>query len=487
MTNSLRAIRFGALAFAASSILTGCGALSPLGDAVIPNFSDENLGNPMAGFVPVGGSAPVANQGAGLAFSATQPVAAAQPQPFNLNAQPAPASTGLLDQAASSGVNSADAALLDAALDVSPSQMGSSGAATGLLADSLIGLIGFEDSSVSSSPSAADNALMAAAGVSVPTPTSLADAGLPRAPIVSSIDATETAFQVLSPADAQLLLEGGGAIRYTSTERADFQTPYFSGRANAVQGLAPTPGYTAVGTSPAVAVSVPDAGPNSSGFSFESAEIPRTTLRTNQALIPIYGGTQRLAIQPTSGTIRPGYAQFRAGSIEFTLTFPAQIAVSQLYAPSTPAVTMTMRNLDSVPKTFQPDNILNQFPPFQIYRWTGSIWASLTMDVAYNIDRQGISAPVTLQPGQATTRSEPMAKLALLPLKVELPPTESLAIRLQIPGQPDAFTMVDSGYIPIRVTDGGGFPMATTLTADANPAFVLVDGSISLPTTVLTR
>ena len=463
MKYSLRGLRNAVFLFVSSVLLVGCGALEPIKDAVLPNFSDEQLENPMASFVPAGGRAAVANQASpGLDFSASQAVGSSTATP--VMTQPA-VSTGLLEQAAVSGVNSADAALLDAALDVSPSQMGNTGASVGLVADSLNGIMGFD--------------------VSEATPS----AGMARAPIIPSLDNTTagTGFQVVSASDAQALIAGQEVIKYTNLERADLQTPYFEGRANAVPGLAPTPGFTAVGTSPAVAVNVPDAGPNSTGTSFELESIPRATLRTNQAAIPVYGGSQPLSQRPTSGVIRSGYAQFRSGDIQFTLTYPAQVAIGQLYGSNTSSVTMTMQNLGSVPISFQPENLLNRFPPFEVFRWTGSIWASLTMDVAYNLDRQGIAAPVTLQPGQSTTRREDFAKLALLPLKVDLPPTERLAIRLRVLGQGDAFGNVDSGYLPIRVTDSGTFPTASSLTASADAGFVVLDGSVAIPGTIVSR
>ena len=458
MKHSSRTLRTAVILFTSSILLAGCGAIDPLRDAIIPDFSDEQLGNPMAGYMPSSTTTMAATAPSpGLAFSATRPVEqaiAAAPQQMQ-----AP-SVGLLDQAAATGVNSADAALLDAALDVSPSQMGGSGASIGLVADSLNGLLG----------------------------SSTTDAGMVRAPIVSSIDGTGAGFQVLSSADAlALMANGGDVIQYTATERADLQTPYFEGRADAVRGLRPTPGITAVGTSPAVAVSVPDDGPNSSGNSSDMAALPRATLRTNQAAIPIYGGSQLLAQRPTTGTFRPGYAQFRSGNIEFTLTYPSAVAIGQMYGPSTNSVAMTMRNLGSQSISFQPENLLNRFPPFEVFRWTGSVWASLTMDVAYNLDRQGIAAPVTLQPGQSTTRQEEFAKLALLPLKVDLPPTNQLAIRLRVLGQGGAFGNVDSGYLPIRVTDAGAFPAATSLTPSTDPGFVVLSGLQSIPGTIVTQ
>ena len=163
------------------------------------------------------------------------------------------------------------------------------------------------------------------------------------------------------------------------------------------------------------------------------------------------------------------------------------MAVTNLYGVNSGAVTLTLRNLGSMPVTFQPENLLNRFPPFEVYRWTGSTWASLTLDVAYNLDQQGIAAPVVLQPGESTTRRETLAKLALLPLTVNLPPTQQLAIRLRVLRQGDAFGTVDSSYLPIQVTDAGAFPTATNLTTAADPGFVVLDGSEAIPSTIVTR
>ena len=185
--------------------------------------------------------------------------------------------------------------------------------------------------------------------------------------------------------------------------------------------------------------------------------------------------------------MRPGFAQFRSGSTEFTLTFPAQVAVSQLYSPTAGTIKLSMRNVGREPISFQPENLLNQFPPFEIYRRTGSSWASLTLDVAYNLDRQGIAAPVTLQPGETHVRTESFAKIALMPLVAPLPPTDQLAIRLQVSGQGGAFGSFDSGYIPISVTDSGAFPSATNLTSSSDPGFVLLDGSDTIPGTILSE
>ena len=492
MRTSSQALKLGGFALVASVFLTGCGGLSSLTDIVIPNFSDENLGNPMADFMPSGGGTPVANQSAAAGSAPST-----APEAF------APASVGLLDRAALAGVGSANAALLDAALDVSPSQMGATGASSGLLDSAALSLVNRPNTGLQ----AGSGALVAATDPVAPAPRPLLDA----APTAAAATANSS-FELLSPEEAERMIDEAGTMLYTVVEQnavaAQGQNQILKpapagllpfGQPPAVAGLAAPPALamptgltppqnlTAVGTSPEIAMIVPDAGPNASGSSFDLADIPAMTPRASQALIPVYGGSQRLSVQPTAGSLQPGFAQYRAGGIEFTLTYPAQIAVARLYAPVTPSVTLTMRNIDSVPKTFQPDNILNQFPPFEVYRWTGSVWASLTMDVAYNLDRQGISAPVTLQPGQSTTRSEPLAKLALLPLKVDLPPTSGLAIRLRVMGQPDAFTMVDSGFLPIRITDSGAFPMATTMTLDAEPTFVRVNDATVLPTPVLTR
>ena len=54
---------------------------------------------------------------------------------------------------------------------------------------------------------------------------------------------------------------------------------------------------------------------------------------------------------------------------------------------------------------------------------------------------------------------------------------DRLAIRLQIVGQGRAFGRIDSGFIPITLTDGGLTRGATNLTNGANPAFVAFDGT----------
>ena len=470
MKNSHRFLRNAIILFTGSAILTGCNAFEPIRNAVLPNFSDEQLDNPMASFVPSDGATMVAPSSAlrpGLAFSATAPVSGATqlgaPAPSTM-ADPL-ISAGLMAQAATSGVTRADAALLDAALDVSPSQMGEAGASMGLVAGSLTTSPRFDANGASGS------------GI----------ADQIRAPIINSLKNDSAGFIVLSSADAAALMHDGGAVKYTALERADLETPYFDGRTDALRGLPRTPGYTAVGTSPAVALSAADDGPNSSGSLIEDEVLPRSTQLSNQAAIPIYGGSQRLAQRPTSGTYQSGFAQFRSKDIEFTLTYPTRVAVTNLYGVNSGAVTLTLRNLGSMPVTFQPENLLNRFPPFEVYRWTGSTWASLTLDVAYNLDQQGIAAPVVLQPGESTTRRETLAKLALLPLTVNLPPTQQLAIRLRVLRQGDAFGTVDSSYLPIQVTDAGAFPTATNLTTAADPGFVVLDGSEAIPSTIVTR
>ena len=196
-----------------------------------------------------------------------------------------------------------------------------------------------------------------------------------------------------------------------------------------------------------------------------------------QAFIPVYGGNETLRVQPTPGEVSPGLARYRTGDLEVSLRFPASLALTQAYGAGAPTITLSLRNVGPTPVSLQPENILTQFPPFEVYRWTGANWASLTLDVAYNLDRQGIAAPVTLQPGESTSRTELFGKVALLPLTVDLPPIDRLAIRLQIVGQGRAFGRIDSGFIPITLTDGGLTRGATNLTNGANPAFVAFDGT----------
>ncbi|MGB0822877.1 MAG: hypothetical protein ACPGSK_01970, partial [Alphaproteobacteria bacterium] len=94
MNTAIRAISLRLAGAATALLLSGCATLSPLSDVIIPNFSDENLGNPMAGYTPAGAlGTPVVNRGApsaaavtaasvprrtGLEFSATQSVRATE-------------------------------------------------------------------------------------------------------------------------------------------------------------------------------------------------------------------------------------------------------------------------------------------------------------------------------------------------------------------------------------------------------------------------
>ena len=52
MNTAIRAISLRLAGAATALLLSGCATLSPLSDVIIPNFSDENLGNPMAGYDP---------------------------------------------------------------------------------------------------------------------------------------------------------------------------------------------------------------------------------------------------------------------------------------------------------------------------------------------------------------------------------------------------------------------------------------------------
>ena len=64
MNTAIRAISLRLAGAATALLLSGCATLSPLSDVIIPNFSDENLGNPMAGYRPAGAvGAPVVNRG----------------------------------------------------------------------------------------------------------------------------------------------------------------------------------------------------------------------------------------------------------------------------------------------------------------------------------------------------------------------------------------------------------------------------------------
>ncbi len=486
MNTAIRAISLRLAGAATALLLSGCATLSPLSDVIIPNFSDENLGNPMAGYRPAGAvSAPVVNRGApsaaavtaasvprrtGLEFSATQSVRATEARGSGATTSTAAtasgastakaaapalsvASTGLLDQAVSSGgVGLADAALLDAALDVSPSEMGTVGAASGLLgaetdggggntftATSAVSLLGITDvpggGDASGSRASADGGGSAsAAGVSLLT--DVAQAGSAQAVGGQAAGGGDPAFTTLSAEDVAALLGANPALAVVETSAV---------------AAPPSAGPFAVATTaPAL---------------------------NEQAFIPVYGGNETLRVQPTPGAVSPGLARYRSGDLEVSLRFPASLALTQAYGAGAPTITLSLRNVGPTPVSLQPENLLTQFPPFEVYRWTGANWASLTLDVAYNLDRQGIAAPVTLQPGESTSRTELFGKVALLPLTVDLPPIDRLAIRLQIVGQGRAFGRIDSGFIPITLTDGGLTRGATNLTNGANPAFVAFDGT----------
>ena len=494
MNTAIRAISLRLAGAATALLLSGCATLSPLSDVIIPNFSDENLGNPMAGYRPAGAvGAPVVNRGApsaaavtaasvprrtGLEFSATQSVRATEARGSGAATSTAAtasgastakaaapalsaASTGLLDQAVSSGgVGLADAALLDAALDVSPSEMGAVGAASGLLgaetaegavseanggggnnftATSAISLLGITDvpggGDASGSRASADGGGSASAA-SVSLLTDVAQAVGGQAGSAQAVGGGDPAFTTLSAEDVAALLGANPALAVVETS--------------------------------AVAAP-PSAGP------FAVATTAPTL--NEQAFIPVYGGNETLRVQPTPGEVSPGLARYRSGDLEVSLRFPASLALTQAYGAGAPTITLSLRNVGPTPVSLQPENLLTQFPPFEVYRWTGANWASLTLDVAYNLDRQGIAAPVTLQPGESTSRTELFGKVALLPLTVDLPPIDRLAIRLQIVGQGRAFGRIDSGFIPITLTDGGLTRGATNLTNRANPAFVAFDGT----------
>ncbi|MGB0745715.1 MAG: hypothetical protein ACPGSP_01920 [Alphaproteobacteria bacterium] len=494
MNTAIRAISLRLAGTATALLLSGCATLSPLSDVIIPNFSDENLGNPMAGYTPAGAlGTPVVNRGApsaaavtaasvprrtGLEFSATQSVRATEARGSGAATSTAAtassattakaaapalsvASTGLLDQAVSSGgVGLADAALLDAALDVSPSEMGAVGAASGLLgaetaegavseadggggntftATSAVSLLGITDvpggGDASGSRASADGGSSAsAAGVSLLTDVGQAGGG--QAGGGQAGTGGDPAFTTLSAEDVAALLGANPALAVVETSAVT--TPLSAGP------------FAVVTTAPAL---------------------------NEQAFIPVYGGNETLRVQPTPGEISPGLARYRSGDLEVSLRFPASLALTQAYGAGAPTITLSLRNVGPTPVSLQPENLLTQFPPFEVYRWTGANWASLTLDVAYNLDRQGIAAPVTLQPGESTSRTELFGKVALLPLTVDLPPIDRLAIRLQIVGQGRAFGRIDSGFIPITLTDGGLTRGATNLTNGANPAFVAFDGT----------
>ena len=494
MNTAIRAISLRLAGAATALLLSGCATLSPLSDVIIPNFSDENLGNPMAGYTPAGAlGTPVVNRGApsaaavtaasvprrtGLEFSATQSVRATEARGSGAATSTAAtassattakaaaptlsaASTGLLDQAVSSGgIGLADAALLDAALDVSPSEMGAVGAASGLLsaetaegaaseadggggntftATSAVSLLGITDipggGDASGSRASADGGGSgSAAGVSLLT--DVAQTGGGQAGGGQAGSGGDPAFTTLSAEDVAALLGANPALAVVETSAVT--TPLSAGP------------FAVVTTAPAL---------------------------NEQAFIPVYGGNETLRVQPTPGEISPGLARYRSGDLEVSLRFPASLALTRAYGAGAPTITLSLRNVGPTPVSLQPENLLTQFPPFEVYRWTGANWASLTLDVAYNLDRQGIAAPVSLRPGESTSRTELFGKVALLPLTVDLPPIDRLAIRLQIVGQGQAFGSIDSGFIPITVTDGGLTRGATNLTNGANPAFVAFDGT----------
>ena len=484
MNTAIRAISLRLAGAATALLLSACATLSPLSDVIIPNFSDEDLGNPMAGYAPAGAvGAPVANRGtpstvsgtaassprrAGLEFSATQsvrateardsgalaPLSAATPAASTaVTAAPAlsTASTGLLDQAVSSGgVGLADAALLDAALDVSPSKMGAVGAASGLL--------GAEtgEGSASVADGASGNTFTATSAVSLLGITDVPGGGETSASRASADKGDSGRTAGGSAQSGSLQVGSGGDPAFTTLSAEDVAAL-----------LGANPEAAVVETSVVAA-------PLSAGPFTVAASAPALN---EQAFIPVYGGNETLRVQPTPGDVSPGLARYRTGDLEVSLRFPASIALTQAYGTGAQTITLSLRNVGPTPVSLQPENILTQFPPFEIYRWTGANWASLTLDVAYNLDRQGIAAPVTLQPGESTSRTELFGKVALLPLTVDLPPIDRLAIRLQIVGQRQAFGSIDSGFIPITVTDGGLTRGATNLTDGSNPAFVAFDGT----------
>ena len=484
MNTAIRAISLRLAGAATALLLSGCATLSPLSDVIIPNFSDENLGNPMAGYRPAGAvSAPVVNRGApsaaavtaasvprrtGLEFSATQSVRATEARGSGAATSTAAtasgastakaaapalsvASTGLLDQAVSSGgVGLADAALLDAALDVSPSEMGAVGAASGLLGAETA------EGAVSEADGGGGNTFTATSAVSL-----LGITDVPGGGDASGSRASADGGGSASAAGVSLLTDvaqagSGGDPAFTTLSAEDVAAL-----------LGANPALAVVETSAVAAP--PSAGP--------FAVATTAPALNEQAFIPVYGGNETLRVQPTPGEVSPGLARYRSGDLEVSLRFPASLALTRAYGAGAPTITLSLRNVGPTPVSLQPENLLTQFPPFEVYRWTGANWASLTLDVAYNLDRQGIAAPVTLQPGESTSRTELFGKVALLPLTVDLPPIDRLAIRLQIVGQGRAFGRIDSGFIPITLTDGGLTRGATNLTNGANPAFVAFDGT----------
>ena len=74
MNTAIRAISLQLAGAATALLLSACATLSPLSDVIIPNFSDEDLGNPMAGYTPAGAvGAPVANRGTCLLYTSPSP------------------------------------------------------------------------------------------------------------------------------------------------------------------------------------------------------------------------------------------------------------------------------------------------------------------------------------------------------------------------------------------------------------------------------
>ena len=499
MNTAIRAISLRLAGAATALLLSGCATLSPLSDVIIPNFSDENLGNPMAGYRPAGAvGAPVVNRGApsaaavtaasvprrtGLEFSATQSVratealgsgaatsTAATASGASTAKAAAPAlsvaSTGLLDQAVSSGgVGLADAALLDAALDVSPSEMGAVGAASGLLGAETA------EGAVSEADGGGGNTFTATSAVSLLGITDVpggGDASGSRASADGGGSASAAGFSLLAD------VAQAGSAQAVGGQAGSAQA--VGGGDPAFTTLSAEDVAALLGANPALAVVETSAvaAPPSAGPFAVATTAPALN---EQAFIPVYGGNETLRVQPTPGEVSPGLARYRSGDLEVSLRFPASLALTQAYGAGAPTITLSLRNVGPTPVSLQPENLLTQFPPFEVYRWTGANWASLTLDVAYNLDRQGIAAPVTLQPGESTSRTELFGKVALLPLTVDLPPIDRLAIRLQIVGQGRAFGRIDSGFIPITLTDGGLTRGATNLTNGANPAFVAFDGT----------
>ena len=499
MNTAIKAISLRLAGAATALLLSGCATLSPLSDVIIPNFSDENLGNPMAGYRPAGAvSASVVNRGApstaavtaasvprrtGLEFSATQSVRATEARGSGAAtsttatasgastakaAAPAlsVASTGLLDQAVSSGgVGLADAALLDAALDVSPSEMGAVGAASGLLGAETA------EGAVSEADGGGGNTFTATSAVSL-----LGITDVPGGGDASGSRASADGGGSASAAGVSLLTDVAQAVGRQAVGGQAGSAKAVGGGDPAFTTLSAEDVAALLGANPALAVVETSAvaAPPSAGPFAVATTAPALN---EQAFIPVYGGNETLRVQPTPGEVSPGLARYRSGDLEVSLRFPASLALTQAYGAGAPTITLSLRNVGPTPVSLQPENLLTQFPPFEVYRWTGANWASLTLDVAYNLDRQGIAAPVTLQPGESTSRTELFGKVALLPLTVDLPPIDRLAIRLQIVGQGRAFGPIDSGFIPITLTDGGLTRGATNLTNGANPAFVAFDGT----------